>query len=68
MSHSVLRRAASLLLCASMLTPAFAAAPAAMKQEAAANFGLSDRYSRKERLQDHTRHRRHAHRLDRDLG
>jgi len=37
MSHSVLRRAASLLLCASMLTPAFAAAPAAMKQEAAAN-------------------------------
>jgi aminobenzoyl-glutamate utilization protein B len=37
MSHSVLRRTASLLLCASMLTPAFAAAPAAMKQEAAAN-------------------------------
>jgi len=34
---SVLRRAAAALLCTSMLTPAFAAAPAEMKQEAAAN-------------------------------
>ena len=39
--HSALRRTASVLLCASMLTPAlnpaWAAAPAAMKEEAAAN-------------------------------
>jgi aminobenzoyl-glutamate utilization protein B len=37
MIRSVLRRTTGLLLCASMLTPAFAAAPAEMKQEAAAN-------------------------------
>jgi aminobenzoyl-glutamate utilization protein B len=37
MRHPILRSVTSLLLCASMLTPAFAAAPVAMKQEAAAN-------------------------------
>jgi aminobenzoyl-glutamate utilization protein B len=37
MVASVLRRTASLLLCASMLTPAFATAPADMKRDAAAN-------------------------------
>lgn len=37
MMASVLRRTAGLLLCASMLTPAYAAAPADMKQDAAAN-------------------------------
>ena len=35
--RSALSNTASLLVCACMVTPAFAAAPAAMKQEAAAN-------------------------------
>jgi len=37
MLHSICRRMTGLLLSASMLTPAFAAAPAALKQEAVAN-------------------------------
>ncbi|MDB5734444.1 MAG: amidohydrolase [Alphaproteobacteria bacterium] len=37
MLRSILRRTSALALCASMLTPALAAAPAAMKQDAAAN-------------------------------
>src|SRR3954470_19803075 len=37
MSHSLLKRSCAILLGATLLTPAFAAAPAAMKQEAAAN-------------------------------
>ena len=37
MSHSVLKRSCALLLGVALVTPAFAAAPAAMKQDAAAN-------------------------------
>jgi aminobenzoyl-glutamate utilization protein B len=37
MSLSVLKRSCALLLGAALVTPAFAAAPAAMKQDAAAN-------------------------------
>ena len=41
MLRSVLRRSSALALCVSMLTPAFAAAPAAMKQDAAARVDAS---------------------------
>ena len=41
MLGSVLRRSSTLALCVSMLTPAFAAAPAAMKQDAAAHVDAS---------------------------